>query len=103
MSAQCLYCKVVIGGNHQEGCPMFKFNKAETRSTKIKNIKRSNEIKDIKNTNTSLPRWPKDMNWFQKFLCLYGYHKWESRWSGPMSVYPGMKLRSQCGRCGTLK
>jgi len=59
--------------------------------------------KDIKNVNTSLPQWPDEMNWFQKFLCLYGYHKWKPREAGPSASYPGMKLRDQCDRCETLR
>ena len=61
------------------------------------------QIKDIKGINTSMPYWPKDMNLFQKILCLFGHHRWESRATGAMHKYPGMKLRDQCGRCGTLR
>ncbi len=62
-----------------------------------------NDIKDIIIHNSSLPRWPENMNFLQKFLCLYGYHKWGPRASGSMHRFPGMKLRDQCDRCGTLR
>jgi hypothetical protein len=66
---------------------------------------------DIKWSNESLPRWPKGMPLWQKVLCLFGYHKRETRRTGPNHMgfwdakpqpLPNMKLRDQCGRCHTL-
>lgn len=57
---------------------------------------------DITRNNQSLPWWPKGMPLWQKVLCLFGYHKRETRKTGAMKKYPGMKLRDQCGRCHTL-
>ncbi len=60
-------------------------------------------LKNITWKNSSMPYWPKGMNLFQKILCLFGYHHWEKRATGFTHKYPGMKLREQCGRCGTLR
>jgi hypothetical protein len=57
---------------------------------------------DIKWHNDSLPWWPKAMPLWQRVLCLLGYHKRETRQTGKTHKFPGMKLRDQCGRCGTL-
>ena len=57
---------------------------------------------DITIDNESMPWWPDGMSLFNKVRCLFGYHKRETRKCGPDAKYPGMKLRDQCGRCGTL-
>jgi|CXWK01.1.fsa_nt_gi hypothetical protein len=75
---------------------------------------------DIKWDNRSMPRFPKGMSLWQRVLCLLGYHKWETRQSAKGHCYgvqteegkrrgifgihdeTPMKLRDQCGRCGTL-
>ena len=67
-------------------------------------MKKEKEPKDITSINTSLPIWPEGMNWFQKFLCLYGHHKWGLRFDMRLlAKFPGMKLRDQCDRCNTLR
>jgi hypothetical protein len=57
---------------------------------------------DITSSNPTMPLWPKGMKLRHKILCLFGYHLRETRKTGPMHKYPGMKLRDQCGRCGVL-
>jgi hypothetical protein len=75
---------------------------------------------DIKRRNESMPWWPKGMPLWQKVLCLFGYHKRETRQSAKGHQYgfqteegkqrgifgihdeKPMKLRDQCGRCDTL-
>lgn len=52
--------------------------------------------------NMTMPRFPKEMPFWQRVLCLHGYHKSETRKTGPNHKYPGMVLRNQCGRCGAL-
>ena len=53
---------------------------------------------DIKRNNDSMPWFPEGMPLWQRVLCLLGYHKPESRKTGPGHKYPGMKLRDQCAR-----
>lgn len=71
---------------------------------------------DIKWQNESMPYFPPEMKWWQRILCLLGYHKRETRQTAkghrwfptkeePFGVLHDdrpMKLRDQCGRCGTL-
>ncbi len=75
---------------------------------------------DIKNYNTSMPHFPSRMPFWQRVLCLFGYHKRETRQSAKGHCYgfqteegerrgiygihdeQPMKLRDQCGRCDTL-
>ena len=64
---------------------------------------KKDEIPDIEWSNDSLPWWPEEMNLLEKILCLFGHHRWEPRATGKGHKFPGMKLRDQCGRCGTLK
>lgn len=76
---------------------------------------------DIMYENTSLPWFPEKMPFWQRVLCLLGYHKWETRYSAKGHRYgietkegkqkgvfglhdeTPMKLRDQCGRCWTLR
>ena len=76
---------------------------------------------DIKHSNQSLPWWPDGMPLWQRFLCLFGYHKWENRQSpkghcfgfqteegkrkGVFGLHDEspIKLRDQCGRCQSLR
>lgn len=71
---------------------------------------------DIKFRNDSMPWFPDQMPLWQRVLCLFGYHKWESRQCAPdhrfgMTLAGGASglhetrcaLRDQCGRCGTLR
>jgi hypothetical protein len=66
---------------------------------------------DIKSYNETLPRWPGSMPLWQRVLCLFGYHKWETRQTAKGHRYGNgvlhddapMRLRDQCGRCRTLK
>jgi hypothetical protein len=66
---------------------------------------------DIKYHNDTLPRWPRSMPLWQRVLCLFGYHKWETRQTAKGHRYGNgtlhddapMKLRDQCGRCSTLR
>lgn len=58
---------------------------------------------DIKWRNESMPYFPEEMPLWQRIRCLLGYHKWESRKAGPEHKFAGVKLRDQCGRCGTLR
>jgi len=57
---------------------------------------------DIKWSNNTMPYFPKSMPLWQRILCLLGYHKSEARQCGKDHKFPGMRLRNQCGRCGTL-
>jgi len=65
---------------------------------------------DIKFINDSMPWFPQEMSLWQRILCLLGYHKPETRQTAPGHRYGDgklhddkpMKLRDQCGRCGTL-
>jgi hypothetical protein len=75
---------------------------------------------DIKGSNTSMPWFPKEMPWWQRVMCLLGYHKPETRQSAPGHCFgfqtnegqekgvfglhdeAPLKLRDQCGRCGSL-
>lgn len=57
---------------------------------------------DITRQNSSMPWFPKDMPLWRRVQCLLGYHKRETRQTGPSHKYPGMKLRHQCGRCHAL-
>lgn len=57
---------------------------------------------DITNHNHSMPWFPEHMRWWERVLCVLGYHKAETRKTGPDHKYPGMTLRDQCGRCGAL-
>lgn len=76
---------------------------------------------DIKWHNESMPHFPDGMTFLQRIMCLFGYHKWETRQTAKGHCYGfqtdegkeknifgihddrPMKLRDQCGRCGTLK
>lgn len=76
---------------------------------------------DIKDINDSLPWWPEEMPLWQKVLCLFGYHKWETRQSAKGHRYGfqtkegerkgvfglhdenPMQLRDQCARCHSLR
>ena len=69
---------------------------------------------DIEWFNQSMPHFPEKMPFWQRVLCLFGYHKWETRQTakghrfGPelnnaLHDDNPMKLRDQCGRCGTLR
>jgi hypothetical protein len=57
---------------------------------------------EITKRNESMLRWPDGMPLWQKLLCLFGYHRRETRKTGPTHMHPGMKLRDQCGRCNTM-
>jgi len=57
---------------------------------------------DINWSNSTMPYFPEEMPWWQRVLCLFGYHKRETRKTGKDHKHPGMELRDQCGRCGTL-
>lgn len=57
---------------------------------------------EIKWRNEYMPKYPGKMPLWQRILCVLGYHKRETRKCGPRGSFPGMKLRDQCGRCGTL-
>lgn len=57
---------------------------------------------DIKQCNESMPWYPKGMPVWRRVQCLLGYHKRETRKTGPSHKYPGMKGRDQCGRCHAL-
>ncbi|HDZ25166.1 hypothetical protein LCGC14_1462910 [marine sediment metagenome] len=65
---------------------------------------------DIKGSNSSMPWFPNEMSLWQRFMCLFGYHKPETRQTklghrygdGSLHDHARMKLRDQCGRCGTL-
>ncbi len=74
----------------------------------------------ITQQNDSLPEWPDGMPLWQRVLCLFGYHKRETRQTEPGHCYgfeteegkrkgkfglhdeTPMKLRDQCARCHTL-
>lgn len=76
---------------------------------------------DITSHNETMPVFPDEMPFWQRVLCLLGYHKWETRQSAKGHCYgvqteegkrkgifglhdeTPMKLRDQCGRCGTLR
>lgn len=76
---------------------------------------------DITAHNNSMPWFPDEMPFWQRVLCLFGYHKWETRQSAPGHCYGfqteegkrkgvfglhdenPLKLRDQCGRCLTLR
>lgn len=76
---------------------------------------------DITRSNDSLPWWPEGTPFWQKVLCLFGHHKWETRQTSKGHCYgfeteegkrkgkfglhdeSPMKLRDQCVRCLTLK
>ena len=75
---------------------------------------------DITYHNSSLPHFPEEMPFWQRVLCLFGYHKRETRQTSKGHCYgfeteegrergvkgihdkDPMKLRDQCSRCGTL-
>lgn len=75
---------------------------------------------DITYCNNSMPDFPKEMPFWQCVLCLFGYHKKETRQTANGHCYgfeteegkergikgihdkDPMKLRDQCGRCSTL-
>ena len=71
---------------------------------------------DIGWSNRNAPYFPDEMPWWQRVLCVLGYHKRETRQTakghryGPTEEHPRgelhddrpMKLRDQCGRCGAL-
>ena len=63
---------------------------------------------DITWSNSSMPYFPKEMGLFKRIRCLLGYHKKETRQTikaglnGLEMRKEPMKLRDQCGRCGTL-
>lgn len=65
---------------------------------------------DIKWDNGTMPYFPKEMPPWQRVTCLLGYHKRETRQTAKGHRYGDgtlhddrpMKLRDQCGRCGTL-
>lgn len=57
---------------------------------------------DIIYYNESIPVFPDCMPLWQRVLCILGYHKRETRQTGPTHKYPGTKLRDQCGRCNVL-
>ncbi len=69
-----------------------------------------NNPKPITWSNDSLPYFPDEMPWWQRVLCVLGYHRWEPReiapghrlGDGSLTTRP-MKLRDQCGRCGAVK
>ena len=67
---------------------------------------------DIEFHNESMPWFPEGMTLYQKVKCLLGYHKWERRnaakdhkgWVDGKPIDLGnMRLRDQCGLCGTLR
>jgi hypothetical protein len=76
---------------------------------------------DITWRNETMPHWPEGLPLWTKIMCLFGYHLWETRQSAPGHCYgmqteegerkgvfglhdeTPMKLRDQCGRCGTLR
>ena len=75
---------------------------------------------DIKFSNSTIPVWPKSMKLHHKILCLLGFHLEETRQTAKGHCFgfeteegkrkgvfglhdeTPMKLRNQCGRCGTL-
>ena len=65
---------------------------------------------DIKWSNSTMPSFPDEMPFWQRVLCLFGYHRRETRQTakghrfgdGELHDDKPMKLRDQCGRCGTL-
>ena len=75
---------------------------------------------DITKSNQTLPRWPNNMPLWQRVLCLFGYHKRETRQTAKGHCFgvktaegerkgvfglhneKPMKLRDQCDRCNTL-
>ena len=75
---------------------------------------------DITWRNDSMPHFPKGMPLRHRIMCLLGYHKRETRQTAKGHRYgfqtdegerkgifglhdeSPMKLRDQCGRCGTL-
>lgn len=75
---------------------------------------------DITWRNETMPNWPKGLPLWAKVACLLGYHRPETRKSAPGHCFGveteegkrkgvfglhdenPMKLRDQCGRCGTL-
>lgn len=59
-------------------------------------------MKDITRRNETIPVFREGTPLWHRILCVLGYHKREPRHCGPDHKYPGMKLRDQCGRCGTL-
>jgi hypothetical protein len=67
-------------------------------------------VKDITDRNDSMPWFPDEMPWWQRVLCVLGYHRWEPRATPPghrlgdgtPTIAP-IALRDQCGRCGTLR
>jgi hypothetical protein len=75
---------------------------------------------DITWRNERMPYWPPGLPLWARVACLFGYHKRETRQTAPGHCYgfqtkegerkgvfglhdeSPMKLRDQCGRCGTL-
>ncbi len=75
---------------------------------------------EIGYSNHSIPVFPEGMPLWHRVLCVLGYHKGETRQTAKGHCYgfqtdegrrkgifglhdeSPMKLRSQCGRCGTL-
>jgi len=57
---------------------------------------------EIMRRNESMPHFPDEMPIWRRVQCLLGYHKRETRKTGPNHKFPGMKLRHQCGRCHAL-
>ncbi len=76
---------------------------------------------DITTRNESMPYFPGGMPFWQRVLCLFGYHKWETRQSAKGHCFgfeteegkrkgrfglhdeSPLKLRDQCCRCHTLR
>ena len=65
---------------------------------------------DIRWSNDTMPSYPEGMKLWEKIVCLLGYHKSETRQTalghrygdGRLHDDKPMKLRDQCGRCGSL-
>jgi hypothetical protein len=67
-----------------------------------------NGVFDIHWRNETMPVFPDGMPLWARVLCLLGYHNAEPRQCDDHHCYGdgtpsnNMKLRDQCGRCGTL-
>jgi hypothetical protein len=57
---------------------------------------------DITTRNQTVPEFPEGLPLWFRITCVLGYHKRETRKTGPNHEYPGMSLRDQCGRCNKL-
>lgn len=76
---------------------------------------------DITHNNRSMPWWPTGTPLWRKVLCLFGYHKWETRQSAKGHCFgfeteegkrkgrfglhdeSPMKLADQCPHCLSLR